>query len=172
MHNPNQICIYLAEGECEEKILKALKLKPAQIPQGRVKRFNVIQRELKPAYLMSFPAGSKVILVFDTDGEETEILKKNLQLLNAQFGSVEVVTIPQYLNFEDELERCTDVVKAQDFTKSNSVKDFKNAVNRMKENEFRNALKRHKFDFSKLWIKNPPKAFRFVKQQSDQIKLP
>jgi len=37
----NRICVYLAEGECEEKLLKALKVKPELIAPGRVKRFNV-----------------------------------------------------------------------------------------------------------------------------------
>lgn len=166
----NRICVYLAEGECEEKLLKALKQKPAQIAQGRVKRFNVIQDELKPSHLMSFPAGSRIVLVFDTDKDVTDHLKKNIELLGAQFGSVEVLTIPQVLTFEDEIERSTDVTKAVELTRSESVKDFKNAVNKMKESEFRNALKRHKFDIKKLWIKNPPREFRFAKQNSEMIK--
>ena len=166
----NRICVYLAEGECEEKLLKALKQKPALIAQGRVKRFNVIQDELKPSHLMSFPAGSRIVLVFDTDKEVTDHLKKNIELLGAQFGSVEVLTIPQVLTFEDEIERATDVTKAVELTRSESVKDFKNVVNKMKESEFRNALKRHKFDIKKLWIKNPPRGFRFVKQNSEMIK--
>lgn len=40
----NRICICLAEGECEEKLLKALKLKPELIAPGRVKKFNVSVR--------------------------------------------------------------------------------------------------------------------------------
>lgn len=166
----NRICVYLAEGECEEKLLKALKLKPALIAQGRVKKFNVIQNELKPSHLMSFPAGSRIVLVFDTDKEVTEHLKKNIELLGAQFGSVEVLTIPEVLTFEDEIERSTGVKRAMDLTRSASVGDFKNAVNRMKDVEFRNALKRHKFDVTKLWIMNPPKKFRFVKQDSELVK--
>ena len=167
----NRICVYLAEGECEEKLLNALKQKPAQISPGRVKKFNVVQNELKASHLMSFPSGSNVVLVFDTDVEETECLKKNIELLKSQFGKVEITTIPQYLNFEQEMERCTDVIKAPDLTKNSTVSDFKRAVNRMKDADFRGLLKRHKFDKTKLWIKNPPKAFSFVKQQSDQIKL-
>ena len=167
----NRICVYLAEGECEEKLLNALKQKPAQISPGRVKKFNVVQNELKASHLMSFPSGSNVVLVFDTDVEETECLKKNIELLKSQFGKVEITTIPQYLNFEQEMERCTDVAKAPDLTKSSNVSDFKKTVNRMKEADFRSLLKRHKFDKTKLWIKNPPEAFRFVKQQSDRIKL-
>jgi hypothetical protein len=40
----------------------------------------------------------------------------------------------------------------------------------MKDAEFRQALKRHKFDLSKLWKMKPPKAFSFVKQQAEEIR--
>ena len=36
----NEICIYLAEGECEEKLLKALKSKPPLITPGKVFKYN------------------------------------------------------------------------------------------------------------------------------------
>ena len=32
-------CIYLTEGECEEKLIKALKEKPSLIVHGKVKKF-------------------------------------------------------------------------------------------------------------------------------------
>ena len=39
-------CIYLTEGECEEKLVKALKVKPSLIAPGKVWKFNVIQNIL------------------------------------------------------------------------------------------------------------------------------
>ena len=35
---------------------------------------------------------------------------------------------------------------------------------------FRAALKRHKFDLSKLWAQKPPKVFSFVKQDGGKVK--
>ena len=70
----NKKCIYLAEGECEEKLIKALKEKPSLLLPGKVKRFNVIQDELKTNHLVTFSPGSLVILVFDTDNEVTDHL--------------------------------------------------------------------------------------------------
>ena len=84
---------------------------------------------------------------------------------------MEVLTIVQVLNFEDEIERSTDLYQAQDLTRSKTVVDFKSAVNRMKETDFRSALKRHKLDMSRLWSEKPPQAFRFVKQDADKVKL-
>ena len=84
---------------------------------------------------------------------------------------VDVKTITQVLNFEVEIERATDVNRAQELTKSQSVSDFKSAVNRMKETEFRNTLKRHKLDITKLWSEKPPKGFEFVTQDAEKIKV-
>ena len=166
----NRRYFYLAEGECEEKLLQALKLKPSMIHPGKVEKFNIIQNELPIRKLMQYPSGCVVVLVFDTDKEVTEHLKANLKLLKSLPYEVEVMTVAQVLAFEDEIERTTDVKQAQDFTKSATVSDFKGAVNRMGEEPFRAALKRHTFDLSKLWAQKPPKVFSFVKQDGGKVK--
>ena len=38
------------------------------------------------------------------------------------------------------------------------------------EEKLLQALKRHKFDLSKLWTQKPPKAFSFVKQDGGKVK--
>ncbi len=166
----NRKCIYLAEGECEEKLIKALKEKPSLLLPGKVKRFNVIQDELKTNHLVTFSPGSLVILVFDTDNEVTDHLKKNIAALRSRCSGVKVMTIAQVLNFEDEIVRCTDVDKAPELTKSKSVSEFKTAVHKMKEAEFRRALERHKFDLSKLWTQPAPDSFDFIKQDAETVK--
>lgn len=165
----NRKCVYLAEGECEEKLLKALKDKPSLITPGKVKRFNAIQNELKTNNLVTFSPGSMVVIVFDTDKEITAHLKKNIELLNSRCKGVKVVTIAQVLNFEDEIVRSTDVAKAEELTKSKSIGDFKSAVNKMKESEFRHALERHHFNIEKLWKQTPPETFGFVVQGVQDI---
>jgi len=166
----NRRYFYLAEGECEEKLLKALKLKPSLIHPGKAEKFNIIQNELPIRKLMQYPSGCVVVLVFDTDKEVTEHLEANLKLLKSLPNEVEVMTVAQVLAFKDEIERTTDVKHAQDFTKSETVSDFKGAVNRMGEEPFRAALKRHKFDLSKLWTQKPPKTFSFVEQDGEKVK--
>ena len=89
----NQRYFYLAEGECEEKLLNALKLKPSLIHPGKVERFNVIQNEIPTRKLMRYPSGCVVVLVFDTDKEVTEHLKKNLELLRSLPFKVEIMTV-------------------------------------------------------------------------------
>ena len=63
---------------------------------------------------MSFDPGSRVVLVFDTDTEVTEHLKKNIELLRKVCSKVEVLTVAQVLNFEDEMVRSTDISKVED----------------------------------------------------------
>ncbi len=167
----NRKCVYLVEGECEEKLLKALKRQPALINPGTVKKFNVVQNEIPASRLMSFDPGSRVVLVFDTDTEVTEHLKKNIERLKKVCLKVEVLTVAQVLNFEDEMVRSTDISKVEELTKSKSVSDMKRAMNRMKETEFRQTLKRHKFDIAKLWKKEPPETYMFIKQQAEKIKV-
>ena len=128
-------CIYLTEGECEEKLIRALKERPSLVLPGKVKKFNVIQNELPVSLLMQFDPGSIVVLIFDTDKDETSHLRKNIALLKSLSFKVEILTILQVLNFEDEIARATDVSKAQDLTRSKTINDFKSAVNRMNELE-------------------------------------
>ena len=132
----NRRCIYLVEGECEEKLINALKEKPSLLIPGKIKKFNVIQDELKTSHLVTYPPGCMVVLVFDTDNELTSHLKKNIESLKKRCSGVKVLTIPQVLNFEDEIVRSTDVNKAPELTKSPSVSEFKTAVNKTKEAEF------------------------------------
>lgn len=167
----NRKCYYFTEGQCEEKLIKALKLNPALLAPGKVKVFNVVQNVLPVSILMSIEPGSAAILVFDTDKAETDHLKQNMDLLKKYCSGVEVFTILQVLNFENEIERATDVEHAYDLTKSITSEDFKSSVNRMKEVDFRRALTRHRLNMSNLWIKEPPDAFRFFSQDSAKIKL-
>lgn len=66
----NRKCCYFTEGQCEERLVRALKLKPALLIPGKVKTFNVVQNVLPISILMTIEPGSMVVLVFDTDKEE------------------------------------------------------------------------------------------------------
>lgn len=167
----NQKYYYFTEGQCEEKLVKALKLRPALLKPGKVKIFNVVQNVLPVSILMSIEPGSAAVLVFDTDKDETDHLRQNVMLLKKRCSGVGVLSILQVLNFEDEVERSTDVNRAEDLTRSKTVEDFKSSVNRMKEIDFRRALERHKFDINALWAKEPPEEFRFFTQDSWKIKV-
>lgn len=73
--------VYFVEGECEEKLINALKEKPSKVHPGKVKKVNMIQNELSKSQLVQIQAGTVVVLVFDTDVPVTDCLKKNIKLL-------------------------------------------------------------------------------------------
>ena len=164
-------CIYLVEGDCEEKLIKALKEKPALVLPGRVKILNVVQNEIPRSIMMSLEPGSLVVFVFDTDKEVTEHLKKNIEVLRRLKFNFTVLTFAQVLNFEDEIVRATDVRKAQELTKSTSVRDFKTDFCKMKAASCRSALERHHLDVGKLWVTTPPEVFSFITQESEKVKI-
>lgn len=78
--------------------------------------------------------------------------------------------LPQVLNLEDELVRCTDVRTAMELTKSGSVKNFKTDFCKMKTKDCRSMLERHKLDYARLWMTKTPEVFNFVENNSFQIK--
>ncbi len=164
-------CIYYVEGPCEQQLIFALKQVPERLVPGKIKVFNVIQNLIPKSQMLSIQAGSTIVLVFDTDVPQTEKLKKNLELLKRYCRKIKIVFLPQVLNLEEELVRCTDVKDVIELTKSNGIKNFKTDFCKMKTKDCRFMLEHHKLDSSRLWATKTPKAFEFIKMNSSQIKI-
>lgn len=166
----NNKCIYYVEGLCEQQLIAALKEAPEKLIPGKVRVFNVLQNLIPKSQMLSIQAGTTVVLVFDTDVSQTSYLQKNLELLGRYCGKLKIVFLPQVLNLEEELVRCTDVKTVTELTKSGSVKNFKTDFCKMKVRDCRSMLERHKLDYARLWMTQTPEAFAFVKNNSSQIK--
>lgn len=160
--------MYFVEGECEQKLIDALKENPPKVKPGKVKKVNVIQNELSKSHLVSIQTGTTVVLVFDTDVPKTECLKKNIKLLETKCTKVKIVCLAQVLNLEDELERCTDVTRARDLTHSKSDGHFKRDF--CATTNTRKLLEQHDLQVAKLWTTKPPEAFAFVSANAKEIK--
>ena len=109
-------------------------------------------------------------MVLESDVPQTSNLKKNLELLTRYCVELKIIFLPQVLDLEDELVRCTDVRTAMELTKSGSVKNFKTDFCKMKTKDCRSMLERHKLDCARLWMTKTPEAFSFVENNSSQIK--
>lgn len=120
--------------------------------------------------MLSIQTGTTVVLVFDTDVLQTSNLKKNLELLERYCGKLKIIFLPQVLNLEEELVRCTDVKNITELTKSGSVKNFKTDFCKMKIKDCRFMLERHKLDVTRLWMTKTPEVFAFVEKNASQIK--
>ena len=164
-------CIYYVEGLCEQQLIAALKENPARLIPGKVRVFNVIQNLIPKSQMISIQAGTTVVLVFDTDVPQTANLRKNLELLNRYCGKLCIVYLPQVLNLEDELTRCTDVKSAAELTRSVSVRNFKTDFCKLKVRDCRAMLERHRLDVGKLWMAAVPEGFDFIENNGDQVKL-
>lgn len=67
----NNKCIYYVEGPCEQQLIVALKENPSRLLPGKVKVYNVIQNLIPKSQMLSIQSGTKIVLVFDTDVEQT-----------------------------------------------------------------------------------------------------
>ena len=110
-----------------------------------------------------------VVFVFDTDTEQTERLRQNI-LRVQRYCRVRLLTVAQVLNLEDELVRSTDVHTVQELTQSRSQHNFKSDFCRMKPEDCLAMLHRHHLDPEKLWAKEPPAAYGFVRQDGKAVK--
>ena len=161
-------CIYFVEGKCEAALLTALKERPQKIVSGRVKVFNLIGNVIPRSKLVTIQTGTTVVFVFDTDIPVTEFLKMNIELVQTYCSRTKIVFLPQVMNLEDELVRCTDINSITELTHSRSTKDFKRDFCAM--TNCRNVLNRHQLDVLRLWTQKPPEAFGFVPSNCAQIK--
>ena len=150
----NNKCIYYVEGPCEQQLISALKEEPARLIPGKVKVYNVVQNLIPKSQMLSIQSGTTVVLVFDTDVMQT----------------ANIVFLPQVLNLEDELTRCTNVKNVSELTRSNSTRNFKTDFCRIKSKDCRAMLERHGLDTAKLWTSKVPEPFSFIENNSHQIK--
>lgn len=167
----NNKCIYYVEGPCEQQLVAALKENPAKLIPGKIKVYNVVQNLIPKSQLLSIQCGTTIVLVFDTDVEQTTNLKKNLERLRKYCGRLYIVYLPQVLNLEDELVRCTDVQNVVDLTRSNGVRNFKTDFCKLKVKDCRAMLERHGLKTERLWTTKVPEAFTFVESNSNRIKV-
>ena len=160
--------IYFVEGDCEKQLINALKKGPSLLKPGRVEVRNPVSRTFTKDLIRTLSPGTDLVLVFDTDINDTSVLSRNIEKLKRYNANYSVITIPQVANFEDEIVRSTDVKRPEDLTKSKSLKNFKTDFIRV--SDCRALLENHGFDIDRLWIKEANNDFSVFKQMSDLIK--
>ena len=163
-------CVYFVEGKCEATLISALKEYPPRILAGRIRVFNVVANLIPRSQLIAIQANSTVVFVFDTDVPITDTLKKNIELIDRYCTRVKILYLPQVINLEDELVRCTDIKRIAELTGSKSSSNFKSDFCAL--SNCRSVLDRHKLDVAMLWTPKLPDEFTFVEHNSGQVKLP
>lgn len=164
----NKYYQYFVEGDDDKKVIETLKTDMQLIVPGKVQKFNVVEKLLTKNHIMTLKEGTYVVLVFDTDTKNVEILKQNLNFLRKQKVVKEVICVMQVRNLEDEMLRCCAIKQVKELTRSRSNKDFKTDILRISNLEKR--LKECDFDFSKLWITVPENIYKEIEQSAHKIK--
>lgn len=130
---------YFVEGPDDKKVLDTLKTDLRMILPGKVEKFNVVQNKLTKNRLMTLKYPTTVILVFDVDAGNIDILRENIDLLRRQKHQTrEVICIMQVIlihitNLSSRLKECQfDLSKFWVMQPSNQYKDIINEAERIK----------------------------------------
>lgn len=167
----NKTCVYYCEGEDDQKLIDALKVFPSKILPGKSKKLNVIQSLIPKSILLGIKPETNVALVFDTDvTTNLDVIKKNIENIRKYCHGVKIIYLLQVKNLEDELVRCTDVKMILELTKSKSLSNFKTDFRKMKDEQCRNTLDRHKIDVDRMWTTKAPDEFKFAERNSGAVK--
>ena len=108
-------------------------------------------------------------MVFDTDTNQTEILKKNIQKLKKCRFISSTITIPQVKNLEDELVHSCNIKRITELLNSRSRKDFKSDLIHISNLEEK--LQEHKFDLTAFWSRKPGPPYQDISNDAEKIKI-
>ena len=159
---------FFVEGVGERAIINTLKTDFQCIQAEKVDVFNVIQNKLNKNMLMKLKPGTIVILVFDTDKDETDILDSNLRFLKKQPNVKKVIIIPKVKNLEDELVRSCNITNVKDLMRSKSNSEYKSDLAKCKN--LKQVLINNQFDIHSFWNQNPKGVFAKYKNDNKLIK--
>lgn len=114
---------------------------------------------------MKLKRDTTVILVFDTDRAETEVLYKNIKFLRKQKEIVSsIICVPQCKNLEDEIIRSCNIRSIKDLTDSKSNKEFKKDFLHITNSNAVKKLVNKQFDMRLFWTQAPSVPFENIKK--------
>lgn len=164
---------YYVEGEDEKCLLRALRSDLQCIRPGKIEIFNALQDRFDSkkykSRLRTLHRRTTVVLVFDTDTMNVNILRENIQFLKKQGMVREVLCIPQVKNLEEELVYCCRIRRIEDFMPSRSRKNFKSDL--IACTNLAAKLTKNGFSVEKLWSRRPEGIFAEFPGDGEKIKL-
>lgn len=121
----SKIYQYFVEGECEEKLINALKTRPVDyLTPGKVTVFNFTNRLITNPRIAVLNKDTIIILVYDIDVNKTDILEKNIAKLN-KFGFKKIYHVQSINNFEDEIVFSTNIKSINNLFNTVGKEEFK-----------------------------------------------
>ena len=161
--------LYYVEGDDEKKLLDVLKTDLRLIKPGKIQKLNVTTQEITAARLRTLSRDTMVVLVFDTDAGNVEILMSNIRTLENCKAVSDVVIIPQVPNLEGELVRSCDIRNIKELLNSKTNGEFKSDI--MSVSNLAKKLQDHKFDIQVFWSGIPTGAYQNIDNQAAKVKM-
>ncbi len=109
-----------------------------------------------------------LVFVFDTDTDNIDVLRKNINKANKASNIKAVRLITQVKNIEDELVRSTNIKRIEELLNSRSKTDFKRDF--IRERHLKQKLEAKGFDIGLLWCKEPTGVFVGIKNDAVVLK--
>ncbi len=165
-NNPVQ---YFVEGDTEKAFIEQIRNK--YVLSGKIDVLNILQNEIKNSRLISIKPNTTIILIFDTDVQEKELLNRlthNIKVLKDSKHIKEVIVIPQVLNFEDELVYATNIKSIEKFIPKCTKKEFKGKFIKLGSSMVA-MLEKQDFNADKLWSRRVNNGNIFYIINKDKI---
>ena len=161
--------LYYVEGDDEKKLLDVLKTDLRLIKPGKIQKLNVTTQEITEARLRTLSRDTMVVLVFDTDAGNVEILKSNIRTLEKCKAVSDTVIVPQVPNLEGELVRSCDIRNIRELLNSKTNGEFKSDI--MSVSNLAKKLQEHKFDIQVFWSGIPAGDYQNMDNQAAKVKM-
>ena len=165
----NSLIQYYVEGDDEKKLVDTLINQLRAIKPGKVQKLNVVERKINDMRLRTFSPGMIVVLIFDTDTGNQDILSKNIEILKACSSVSEIILVPQVRNLEDELVRSCNIKRIEELLNSRSRSDFKSDLIRISNLDKK--LKEHQFNIELFWSGKPTAPYQDIENQAAKVKI-
>ena len=165
----NRYVLYYVEGDDEKKLLDVLKTDLRLIKPGKVQKLNVVAQLITEARLRTLSRDTMVVLVFDTDAGNPDILRSNIKALERCKSVSEIVLVPQVPNLEGELVRSCDIKNIKELLNSKTSGEFKSEIIRV--SNLAKKLQEHKFNIQIFWSARSTAPYQDVENQAAKVKL-
>lgn len=161
---------YYVEGECEKKLIdEAKKVKYQKLVSGKVEVLNVINKKIDDFRLLTLKKNTIIILVYDIDNPNTQILEYNIEKLRKN-GFNNIMHIQSIKNFEDEIVFSSSIRKIEELFNTQGISDFKKKF--ISHQDIIGKLNTVDFNYQKLWSRvNKKSPFSKYSNEEDLINI-
>ena len=165
--------IYFVEGACEKKLIKSFTFarKNEHFKQGKIEVFNFVNEKLSKAKARTINKYMTVVIVFDTDVNNIDILNENIKILKtvSQLDDNHIILVPSVRNFEDEIMyACSKLKGINELFNTNGVAEFKKKF--INHSDIVAKLNDVGFNIELIWTRNGQHPFDIFKNTSCKIK--